>query len=619
MCGEVWYNILINIKAGAFMIKKKIVNFKDGSFKTNVRVMLSYRPGPGLEPKQKTIKNFGYMEDYPNQKEFWEMVNREDEKAKSGHGDDMVLVVPKNQKNNAKINQTYNYGYKFIESILNELKLDEFFDNVEFRGESSLFDIFSFLVYERIINPSSKRNNMRHIDYYYDKKFDFELYDVYRALDKFSEISFKMQAHINDMIKKIIGRDESYSFYDVTNFYFEKDFNGPLGTFPQKGVSKEHRTTPIVQFGMFMDSNNIPIAMKAYPGNTSDCLTLQPSMSEIKKDYHLKRLIVVADKGMNSQANIDYICNNNDGYVVSQTLKGKKGKRYHDIMFDPEGYEGTDDFRYKLFEEEYESNINKKKKTIRKRKVLIYWSKADAAYAKRKREEKILKAEKELQNNVYSTGHSNSSENKNIVTQYFVSGTGEIADNEIKSVNYDKFTEDEKYDGYFCIITSELDYDYKKILETYHHLSYIEESFKITKSDLETRPVYVTTDSHIDAHLLSCFVSLIVLRMMQYKMGIDKLPAARIKKVIEMCTCQQVNDLYVHLDSVSGNYEYETITSKNYITYMATKIDKSEDITRNDFLMLQNCYDVDFDECYMKTNLFNKELKRIKYKIRKIK
>ena len=611
MCGIIYY---IDVGVGVSMIKKKVNYFKDGTHKTNVRVMISYRPGPGQKPKQKTIKNFGYSEDYPNQKEFWDMVNREDEKAKKGHGDDMVLIVPKNQKNNSEINRTYNYGYKFIESILKLLKLDEFFENVDFKGKYSLYDVFSFLVYERIINPSSKRSNMRHIDYYFDKKFDFELYDVYRALDKFSEYSVKMQAHINNRIKKLIGRDESYAFYDVTNFYFEKDFNGPLGSLAQKGVSKEHQLTPIVQFGMFMDSNNIPIAMKAYPGNTSDSVTLQPSLNDIKREYNLNRLIVVADKGMNSKANIDYIVNNNDGYVVSQILKGPKGKKYHDIMFDKEGYQGDEDFQYKIFEEEYESSINKKKKTTRKRKVLIYWSKEDAAYAKRKREEKKYKAEKELHNNAYSTGHSNFSDNKNIIAQHLVSSTGEKADQEIKSINYEKFAEDEKFDGYFCIITSELDYDYKKILETYHHLSYIEESFRITKSDLETRPIFVTTNNHIDAHLLTCFVSLIVLRMIQYKMGKSKLPSARIKRVLEMCTCQKINELYVHLDSVSGNYEYENIISKRNRNYLSTKIDKNEDITRNDFLSIQKNYDVDFDKCHMKINEFNKELKRIKYK-----
>ncbi len=180
---------------------------------------------------------------------------------------------------------------------------------------------------------------------------------------------------------------------------------------------------------------------------------------------------------------------------------------------------------------------------------------------------------------------------------------------------YKIFEEDEKFDGYFCIITSGLDYDYKKILEVYHHLAYIEESFKITKSDLETRPIYVTTNNHIDAHLLTCFISLIVLRMIQYKMGDNKLPTPRIKKVLEMCTCEKINELYVHLDSVSG--DYENTKSINNITYQTTKIDKNEDITRNDFLVIKKQYDVDLDTCYIKINEFNKELKKAKYKVKK--
>lgn len=596
------------------LIKKKINTFKDGSFKTNVRVMISYRPGPNQKPRQKTIKNFGYLEDYPDQDAFWKLVKETDDVSKKGHGEDMVIVVPKKQKNSEKTNIKYNYGFRFIETILKELKLDTFFESIAFKGKYNLFDIFSFLIYERIINPASKRKNIRHIDYYYQKEFDFELYDVYRALDIFSRESVSLQAHINKQIKRIIGRDQSFAFYDVTNFYFEKDFNGPIDTLCQKGVSKEHRLTPIVQFGLFMDSNNIPVAMKVYPGNTSDSLTLKPALNDVKREFGLGRLVLVADKGLNSASNIDLICNNNDGYVVSQTLKGPKGKRYHDILFDKEGYHGDDDFRYKTFIEQYESHINSKKTVLRTRKVLLYWSKEDALYAKRKRYEKLLKAEKELNNNIYtSTNHANFINNPNIIKQYFVERTGEEATKEVRSVNYSKFQEEEKFDGYFCIITSELDYDQHKILDVYHHLSYIEESFRITKSDLETRPIYLTTDNHIDAHLLTCFVALIVIRMIQHKLKEDKISTDRLKKVLSMCTCEKINDLYIHLNSVSGDYEYKTLSGKSLNDYLSTKINKQEDITRNDFLTLLNKYNIDLDFSFLKINEFNHELKKIKY------
>ena len=596
------------------MIKKKKNFFKDGTSKTNVRVMISYRPGPNMQPKQKTIKNFGYMEDYDDQDAFWKEVNKTNEEALKGHDKDLLIVVPKKNKNNDLFNVEYNYGYYYLESIFKALELEKFFNNIDSKSKYSLYDVFSFLVYQRILSPSSKRMTMRQIDKFYNKNYDFELHDVYRALDQFSEQSVALQAYINEKIKKLIGRDQSYAFYDVTNYYFEKDFNGPNGTYPQKGVSKEHQLTPIVQFGLFMDSNNIPVAMKAYPGNTSDSITLQPSLLDIKKDFNLGRLIVVADKGMNSSSNIDFIVNNGDGYVVSQSLKGYKGKRYQDVLFDEEGYIGDDEFRYKIFEEEYESSINSKKKTIRKRKVLIYWSKEDARFAKAKRQEKILKAEKSLQNNAYSTSHANFV-NNGIVTQYFVKKTGEKADSSIKSVDYDTFEEDEKYDGYFCIITSELEYDHKKILEVYHHLSYIEESFRITKSDLETRPIYVTKDSHIDGHLLVCFTSLIVLRLIQYKMGKEKISAERIKKILNNCICSKINDMVIHLNIVNGEYEYKKQVVDD-MQNIKLKLDKTQDQIRNDYLMLCNKFKVDFDYSYLKVNEFNKELKKIKFDVK---
>lgn len=596
------------------MIKQKRNYFKDGTYKTNVRVMLSYRPGPKQPPKQKTIKNFGYLEDYEDQEKFWKMVQEEDEKIKKGHGDDIVAVLPKRINNNSEFNKTYNYGYLFIESILKSLNIDKFFDNVDFNGKYSLYEIFSFLVYERILNPCSKRGAIQKIDSFFEKSFDFELYDVYRALDVFSDVSVGLQTHINNEIKKLIGRDQSYAFYDVTNFYFEKDFNGEKGTYPQKGVSKEHQLTPIVQFGLFMDSNNIPLAMKAYPGNTSDTLTLQPSLRDIKAEYNLGRLIIVADKGLNSTSNIDYITSNGDGYVVSQILKGPKGKRFHEILFDEEGWSGNSEFKYKIFEEEYLSKINSKKSVKRKRKVLIYWSKEDAEYARKKREEKIRKSELELLNNVYDTSHSNSSENKNIITDHYVKETGELANEVIKKVNYDKFEEESKFDGYFCIITSELNYDYKKIMEVYHHLSYIEESFRITKSDLETRPIFVTKDKHIDGHLLTCFVSLIVIRLLQYKMGDKKISADRLKTVLSLCTCEKMNDLLIHLDSVSGQYDFKKIESNNLKQYISLTLNKNVDQIRNDFIEITNCFEVNLDYTYLKINEFNRELKKIKYK-----
>ena len=165
----------------------------------------------------------------------------------------------------------------------------------------------------------------------YENNIDFELADVYRSLDKFSDLNTDIQKYINERIVKLIGRKFDYGFYDVTNYYCEVDFPDENGGLRQRGVSKEHRTDPIIQFGLFIDENSLPVCMSIFPGNTSDSLTFQPTMNKIKENYSLKKIIAVADKGMNSSKNIDYLVNSGNGFVFSQILKGKKGKRRNNV------------------------------------------------------------------------------------------------------------------------------------------------------------------------------------------------------------------------------------------------------------------------------------------------
>ena len=216
------------------------------------------------------------------------------------------------------------------------------------------------------------------------------------------------------------GRALSCCFYDVTNYYTEKDFadpdekyldrSGNLVSGPalgQKGVSKEHQLTPIIQMGLFMDGNGVPVCMDVFRGNMSDSDTLKENLDGFKKEYGIERTVVVADKGMNCSHNIDLLCSQGDGYVFSQILKGTKGKRYQEALFAPDGWQEAADgsYRWKLITEEYLGNeisfeldngqkAEKKKTVKRMRKVLLYWSKADAEMAAKKREEKLKKADR---------------------------------------------------------------------------------------------------------------------------------------------------------------------------------------------------------------------------------
>jgi transposase len=568
-----------------------------------------------MAPRQITVHSFGYLEDQADRERFLREVEIFDsEQKREGRAKQILISIPVERKNNDVANRKYIYGYRFLESIVEELSIGEILDEVDFKGGYRLSEVFEFLVMERILNPGSKRETQQGIRQFYNKQYGFTLADVYRALDQFSDVSIQLQKQLNDRIKQLVGRDSSYAFYDVTNYYFDTDFAGPVGTYQQKGVSKEHQLTPIIQLGLFMDANHLPIAMSTFPGNTSDTLTLQPAMYEIKKNYRLGRLIVVADKGLNSKANLDYVTNQGDGYVVSQVLRGPKGKKYQEILFDEKGYQGNEDFRYKLFEEEYESQINGNKKITRKRKVLIYWNREDSEYAKRKRGEKIERANRQVQNNAYGINHS---AGEYITTRNIVKATGELSDEAVHRIDYEKIDEDERFDGYFCLITSELDYDYKKIMEVYGQLWRIEESFRISKSDLQTRPIYVRTQKHIEGHMLICYTALLIARLMQYRLGDNELSVHRIQRVLNACTCVMPNEQSVLIDEVGGQLAFKERTMPNGETVETLAQDESQDQVRRDYQIIQKAFGVEFDYAASSREHFNKYLKSIRFKISK--
>lgn len=590
------------------MIKKDKHVFKYGT-RTQIRVIEGYRPYPGASVKHRTIKNFGYLEDQEDPVAFMKEVEEFDRQYKASKK--ITITHPTNvlfHEDTSSI--PYNYGYKFLEVIYDALKIEDFFNTVPFKGQYSLNDVFKFLTLQRILNPDSKRATTQLIQSFYNKVDNFKLYDVYRALDKFDDIKIELQKYINDQIKTLIGRDSSYAFYDVTNYYFEIDFPDEDGL-RQRGVSKEHRVDPIVQLGLFIDSNGLPISMSLFKGNTADTKTLQPVMKEIKQSFNLNRLIVVADKGLNSTSNINYISNNGDGYVVSQILRGKKGKRYHKKLFNDNGYiyNSNNTFKYKTFIEEYQGTNYSGKNVTRKRKVLIYWRKEDEDLAKRKREEKVLKAEKSLKNNAYSIKHGY--ENY-IVETHTVRDSGEVSDKVTKRINTDRVLEESKFDGYFCIITSELDYDYKKILEVYSGLWKIEESFRITKSELEARPIYVSTDKHINGHFLICYLALLLVRMLQYKMGKNSISAERIVKALNACKCEIPAKGVIHLLRNNTIKKYKKIESKNGKIIDTLAFEENDEVIE-DLKKIVKSYGLDLFFSYSNQNDFNKYLASIKY------
>jgi hypothetical protein len=597
------------------MIKIDKRTKKDGAHRTQVRVVEGYRPGPGLPTKQRTIRDFGYLEDQENPDAFMAMVEEFNANFKA---DNVPLRIEAagTAKMYCRENRKYNYGYKYLEAVYELLEIDQFIKDYEakhsFRGKYSPGDIFKLLVYLRILKPDSKRATFQLKNGFYGLPFEFTLADIYRSLDRFAGFEVELQRHLNERIKETIGRDLTYAFYDVTNYYFEIDFPDGEDDLRRKGVSKEHRVDPIAAMGLFIDTNGFPISMSIFPGNTSESLTLQPTMNDVKKSYGLGRLIVVADKGINSAKNIDLIVNNGDGFIFSQILKGKKGKRYHEQLFEQSGWTVNEDgtYRHKLFDEAYEGKDKEGNKEIRTRKVLLYWNRAEAEMAKRKREEKLKLAARSVKNNAYSIKKGVDEYTKETIVD---KTSGEILENtkKLRSVNLEKAEQNALYDGYFCIITSELDYDERKMRKAYSGLWRIEQSFQVLKSDLYARPVFVNTNDHIRAHFLVCFVALLIIRLIQHRMKEKALSSERIARALNLATCRVFKGGIVHLDDVGGAIAFKKIQDKkgNLVETLAYS---DEDEIALDYKLIQDAYGTDCYNMYLRQEVFNKFLKQIK-------
>ena len=595
------------------MIKKDKVKFADGSVKTYYRVTQGYRPKPGAAPKQRTIKKFGYIEDQSDPDAFLSEIKEFNDSFLKNNADDCEDDI----EMYTKYTVTQNYGYKFIESIYNLLRIDSFIDKWmflnSFRDKADLKKIFKFLILQRIMLPASKRATFANLKMFYDFDCDFNLQNIYRALDKYALMDIQFQKYLHSTVSQLTQRDMSYAFYDVTNYYTEIDFADPdidgKNGLRKKGVSKEHRLDPIVQMGLLIDANGIPVAMETFPGNTSDTLTFIPTLNKVKDEFKLQKIIAVADKGMNSSTNIDHLVNQGDGFVFSQILKGTKGKRYHAQAFSEDGwtYEGNN--RYKTFIEEYNGKDEDCKKVVRKRKVLIYYNEADAKMAKHKREEKLEKAKKELENNAYGIKKGKERYTKETLIDNI---TGSVMEEvyALKSVDQEKAEKDAMFDGLFCIITSELDYDAKKIKGIYGGLWKIEQSFRIMKSDLEARPIYLSTEAHIKAHFLICYVALIIVRLLQFYMKEDYLTAERLADVLNAAVCQVDKGGIVRCPDVGGRMDFVKKELPNGKIVETLELNNKDRIAE-DYKKLQKAFHVDFYKAKTKIEKFNRFLDSI--------
>ena len=407
--------------------------------------------------------------------------------------------------------------------------------------------IVRLLVYGRILEPASKCATMNQNKKYYEKLVASENDDnVYDALTVLDENAEKIFRRMNTCIKRGVGRSPSTVFYDVTNFFFEipdadddaevevvdKDGNKSVETvvgLRKFGVSKENRKQPIVQIGLFMDDNGIPISFGLFPGNRLDHHTLRPAMEKTVDTFGLNRFILVADRGMYSGTNMCHVADAGNGYIVSKSLR-KSTAAERRWAVSPEGYTVVSDkFRHKSrIREQIVYDENGKKRRM-KEKIVVYWSKAfyDRDVFEHR---KFLDFVGRLRANPAGfrvTAAQSKSLKRFLKKDVVNSKNGEVLDGTklVAMIDDDKLNEFNELMGYYQIATSELEMDDKSVIDKYHGLTQIEDQFREMKGTLEARPVFVNTPEHIHAHLLVCFIALTMMRLIQRKVA-----AAETKK-----------------------------------------------------------------------------------------
>ena len=445
-----------------------------------------------------------------------------------------------------------NFGYAALSRIYHELGIHTFLTNRQ-RHSKEWYDanaIMKMLVYSRLLFPASKKSSYDGRERFFDRS-DYSLDDVYRFLSFLDKHRENLQIWMNDRIKKNYGRDTSLIYYDVTNYYFETD---EQNDFLHKGISKEHRPNPIIQMGLFMDNRGIPITYELFPGNTNDCLTYRPNFGRIKKQFDLGRVISVADKGMTTGDNIWYTINTptHDGYVFSMSIRGAE-KGIKDYVLKEEGYEwlGTE---YKRKSRKSPRTIlvtsvtGKKMKKQVDEKQVVFWSEKYARRAKAERETALAKARDLAQNPGNYTRATSYGAAKYVKKIDYDKETGEIlTSSSILDIDEEKIREEEALDGYYMLLTSEMETSDDEIIDMYRGLWRIEESFKVTKSELEARPVYVWTKEHIEAHFLTCFVALTIARILENKLE-RKYSVGRILDSLSKAECSLLQQNYYLFD-----------------------------------------------------------------------
>lgn len=429
----------------------------------------------------------------------------------------------------------FNCGYLFLQALYHELGLDRICKDISARYEFEydLDAILSRLIYGRILFPGSKLSTMKE-SYRLLEEPNFELHQIYRALEVLAKETDFIQAELYKNSLSVVGRNTKVLYYDCTNFFFEAEEEAGLR---QYGVSKEHRPNPIVELGLFMDGDGLPLAFCVNPGNTSEQLTLKPLEKKIIKDFENSEFVVCTDAGLSSSANRKFNSIMGRSFITVQSIKKMKGFQ-QEWALSCEGWKLADepgifDLNQILSErDKYRDRVFYKEDWFcengLEQRYIVTFSIKYMEYLRHIRERQIQRAQKAIDTGAVSRKRAN--DPNRFVGQLYFTEDGQIAEHRAFSLDQDAIHAEEIFDGFYCVATN-LEGPVETILKANQRRWEIEESFRILKSEFHSRPVYLSRDDRILAHFTTCFLALTLFRILESRLR-DRFTASQLVQVL---------------------------------------------------------------------------------------
>ena len=429
-----------------------------------------------------------------------------------------AATIPMNER------RSFNVGYLFLQELCTQLRLDKVCRTIKSRHKFkyNLNAILTDLVYARILSPASKLASYEYCQSLLEPP-KYSLQDVYRSLSVIAGESDFIQSELYKNTNFLYPRNDRVLYYDCTNYYFEIEEDN----LRRYGKSKENRPNPIVTMGLFMDADGLPLAFDIFPGNQNEQTTLKPLESKILQDFNCSEFIYCSDSGLGSTANRRFNPLRNRAYIIAHSLKKMK-KEDREIALNPTQFRriGADRFiDIRTLDESDEEVYN----TIYYKEIpvvtgdmdetlIVTYSPKYKAYQRKIRARQVERAERIITTPGRKRKGKNQNDPMRFVKKTSVTTAGEIAEKQVYDLDKEQIQKKEMYDGFYAVITN-LEGDVSEIIKINKQRWEIEENFRIMKTEFEARPIYVRREDRIKAHFMTCYISLLLYRLLEKKLG----------------------------------------------------------------------------------------------------